>query len=132
MTCSPSSRAARSRSWSTRPTSCATRPKRTAISKAARRPGRPCSRYELSLNCDGRLEPAIKTRGSSPQVMIWREAATLGIHRAEELGIVLRILELVDQELKSVDGAHRHQHAAQHPHLREDTAIDQQLLLAGA
>src|SRR3984957_10106563 len=30
-----------------------------------------------------------------------------GIHRVEELGVVLRVLQLVDQKLEPVDGAHR-------------------------
>src|SRR5271167_1483605 len=54
------------------------------------------------------------------------------IHRVEEFGVALRFLELVDQELEAVDGAHRGQNAAQYPHLRQDTAIDEQFLLASA
>src|ERR1700722_11187664 len=54
-----------------------------------------------------------------------------GIHRVEELGVVLRVLQLVDQKLEPVDGAHRHQHAAQHPHLRQHAAFDQQFPLGG-
>jgi NADPH2:quinone reductase len=42
---------------------------------------------------------------------------SLGVHRVEKLGVALRFLELVDQELKPVDGTHRRQHSAQHPHL---------------
>src|SRR5437764_7251523 len=49
----------------------------------------------------------------------------LGVHRVEELGVALRFLELVDQEFEPVIGAHRHQDAPQHPHLRQDAPIDQ-------
>src|SRR5260370_28353806 len=58
--------------------------------------------------------------------------SALSIHRVEEFGVALRFLELVDQEFEAVDGAHRGQHAAQYPHLRQYAAIDQQLLFAGA
>jgi hypothetical protein len=36
----------------------------------------------------------------------------LGVHLVEELGILLRFLEIVNQEFETVAGAHRHQHPA--------------------
>src|SRR5690242_7471414 len=46
-----------------------------------------------------------------------------GVHSVEEIGVVLRLLQLVDKEFEPVIGAHRHEDAAQHPHFREDAAI---------
>src|SRR5215471_5332763 len=60
------------------------------------------------------------------------DAAPLRIHRLEEIGVGLRLLELVDQELEAVDRAHGHEDAAQHPHLREHGLVDQEFFLAGA
>src|SRR5882724_12079973 len=54
------------------------------------------------------------------------------VHRAEEVLVGLGGAQLVEQELDGIDGAHRHEDAAQHPHLRQRRAVDQQLLLAGA
>ena len=42
------------------------------------------------------------------------------------------MLQLVDQELEPVHRAHRHQDAAQHPHLRQHRLVDQELFLARA
>src|SRR5882724_5361799 len=54
------------------------------------------------------------------------------IHRAEEVGVGLAGLQLVDEEFHGVDHAHGHEDAAQDPHLRERGLVDQQLFLAGA
>src|SRR5262249_30986469 len=61
-----------------------------------------------------------------------RSAQRLLVHRAEEVRVGLGRTQLVEQELDGIDGAHRHQDAAQHPHLGQRGAIDQQLFLAGA
>src|SRR6185312_5872453 len=55
-----------------------------------------------------------------------------GIHRFEELGVVLRLAELIEQELDGVDRSHRVEDAAEHIHLPERVGLDQQLFLASA
>lgn len=42
---------------------------------------------------------------------------TSGVHRIEEVTIVLRLLELIDEELDRVGRAHRRQNTAQHEDL---------------
>ena len=54
------------------------------------------------------------------------------VHRLEEVVVGLAVLQLVEQELHRVGDAHRHQDAAQHPHLAERCLVDQELFLAGA
>ena len=56
----------------------------------------------------------------------------LRVHRVEELGIALGLLQLVEQELDGVLGAHRVQDAAEHVHLLELIAGNQELLFARA
>src|SRR4029077_6474416 len=113
--CSQWSKAERSRSRSTRPMRCATRRRRIAISKTARRRGKRCLPFSAPRRGDTKWDGRVSTR---PFYFLRR--ARLCVHGIEELGIVLRILELVDQKLEAIDGAHRHQHAAQYPHLREN------------
>ena len=63
---------------------------------------------------------------------IRRAQRALLVHRSKEILVCLRGAQLVEQELDRVHRAHRHEDAAQHPHLRERRAVDQQFFLAGA
>ena len=54
----------------------------------------------------------------------------LGVHRIEELSIILSALEFIAKELHRIVGSHWHQDTAQHPHLRKSAFVDQQLLTA--
>src|SRR5262245_64987888 len=82
----------------------------------------------------------IRTRRSVPPRRLYslrnyslcRGGRGLLIHRAEEVSVALRMLQLVDQELHRIGDAHRHEDAAENPHLRERAFVDQQLFLAGA
>src|SRR3984893_17226827 len=114
------SKTARSSWRSTRPIPCATPLAHIAISKAARLPDRQCSSFR-SIH----PHPPAQSAG-----WVWMPSSS--IHRVKELGVALRFLELVDQEFEPVDGSHRGQHPAQHPHLGQDAAVDQQLLFARA
>ena len=53
-----------------------------------------------------------------------RAVAALRVHRVEKLGIAFGLLQLVEQELDGVLGAHRVQDAAEHVHLLELIAGD--------
>src|SRR6516162_747957 len=55
-----------------------------------------------------------------------------GIHRLEEVGIRLRLPQLVQKELDGIYRPHRVENAAQHVHLLEDVGRNEQLFLAGA
>ena len=54
-----------------------------------------------------------------------------GIHGIEEVAVGLGLLQLVDQELDRVGGAHRCQDAAQYENLLQILFRHQQVLLAG-
>ena len=56
----------------------------------------------------------------------------LGVHALEEVIVVFRLLELVDQEVDAVHRAHRIENAAQDVHLGEVLFRNQQLFLPGA
>src|SRR5918992_582262 len=55
-----------------------------------------------------------------------------GIHGVEELGVVLGVAELVEQEVDRVHGTHRIEDPAQHIHLLQKLRIGDQLFLARA
>src|SRR5690606_9291808 len=59
-------------------------------------------------------------------------ALSLGIHRLEELSVVLRLAELIRQELDGIDRAHRAQDPPEDVHLLELVAWDEQLFLPRA
>ena len=55
-----------------------------------------------------------------------------GVHRIEEVGVLLGGSQLVEQELDGVDRAHRIEDAAQHIHLLELIRRHQELFLTRA
>src|SRR5699024_11513168 len=55
-----------------------------------------------------------------------------GIHRVEELGIRLRLLQLAQQELDRIRRAHRVQNSPEDKHLGQIVLRDQELFLASA
>ena len=55
-----------------------------------------------------------------------------GIHRIEELRVVLGVAELVEQEVDRIHGAHRIEDPAQHVHFLEQLRIGDEFFLAGA
>ena len=56
----------------------------------------------------------------------------LGIHRLEELRIVLGVSQLIKQEIDGIHSPHRVEDAAQHVHLLEHVGRGEQFLLTGA
>src|SRR5260221_5659906 len=58
-----------------------------------------------------------------PSVRRVRRAGS-GIHRIEELGIALRLLELCDEEFHPIGDTHRHQDTSKQHHLPERDPID--------
>src|SRR5918912_1207298 len=79
--------------------------------------------------------PPSATPGTSPPGRSRAPARRLpvrssGIHRLEELGIALRVAQLVEQEVDPVHGAHRVEDAAQHVHLLDDLGFEQLFLFA--
>src|SRR5690606_38075118 len=61
-----------------------------------------------------------------------RAAARLALHRLEELGVGLRVLQLVQEELDRGELVHGMQHLAQHPHLLQLVGLGEELFLARA
>src|SRR6185503_8606962 len=55
-----------------------------------------------------------------------------GVHAVEEVRVVLRSSELVEQELDGVGRPHRRQDAAQNVRLRQRALVEQELVLARA
>src|SRR5690606_28346187 len=98
---------------------------------------RPCELSGLAIDHDLMRERAgstclLKTSCSIGAEQHSAPMLSLLVHRSEEIGVRLRLLQLLEQELHGIDRAHRHEDAAEHPHLGKRGLVDQQLFLAGA
>src|SRR5262245_1787509 len=83
-----------------------------------------CSWCRASISC----APAEPARSDYPDSRRFRGA--LRVHALEEIGIVLRLTELVEQEFDGVDRAHGRQNAPQDIHLRQRALVHQEFVLA--
>src|SRR6202042_2153239 len=67
------------------------------------------------------------------EILIPADAVTtLRVHRVEELGVVLGVAQLVEQEVHRIHRAHRVEDTAQHVHFLELIGRHQKLFLARA
>src|SRR5262249_8974618 len=70
-----------------------------------------------------------KDRAKRPAILIY-DAKSSGVHRFEEFPVVLRVAQLVQQEVDGVHRSHRIENTPQHIHFFEDGRIGKQLFLA--
>ncbi len=62
----------------------------------------------------------------------YKQPRRLLIHAVEEIIVVLRMLQFLQQEFHRIGDAHGHQDAAQDPHLGQCALVDQQFFFPGA
>src|SRR4029079_14648569 len=64
-----------------------------------------------------------------PAILIY-DAKSSGVHRFEEFPVVLRVAQLIQQEVDGVHRSHRIEKTPQHIHFLEDGRIGKQLCVA--
>src|SRR5882672_2193600 len=89
-------------------------------------------RTPMEASRAGGLDQARKRRLAYAKAPSSKSENSSGVHRLEELRVVLGVAQLVEQEVDRVHRAHRIEDPAQHVHLLEELRIGDQLFLAGA